>query len=220
MQNIAPAIATPHGLSQSSEPAVFTDLHKAEVNLCVWSRELANDITRYSDYLLSQYPYATEIRVLGDMKILAETLRNSLPMHNQREAFIDDICVLADMLICLLDAKAVGLRLCVTRTASCPRFHVDKLGCRLITTYRGKATEWLDNINLDRTKLGRGALGKDDSKTGLYLNSQAVQKLDRGDVALLKGELWPGNEGRGIIHRSPKLGENERRLFITMDAIT
>lgn len=220
MQNIAPAIATPYGLSQSSEPAVFTDLYEADVNLCVWSRELASKITQYSDYLLGQYPYTTEIRVSGDIETLASTLGDSLPAHTKRQAFIDDVCLLADMLICLLGAKAVGLRLCVTRSASCPRFHVDKLGCRLITTYRGKATEWLDNINLDRTKLGRGALGKDDNKTGLYPSQQAVQQLDCGDVALLKGELWPGNEGRGIIHRSPALGEGERRLFITMDAIT
>ncbi|WP_049722372.1 DUF1826 domain-containing protein [Gilvimarinus polysaccharolyticus] len=220
MQNTAMVSATHFSVSQSTDPAVFTNIYDADINLCVWQRELSKEVTQYSDFLLNQHPYATELRLSGNAKELELELGNNLPAHNQQQSFISNVGLLAEMLTCLLGAKAVGLRLCVASKATCPRFHVDKLGCRLITTYRGKATEWLDNANLDRTKLGRGAKGQDDSKTGLYPNSKIIQQLNFGDVALFKGELWPDNEGRGIIHRSPSLNESERRLFITMDAIT
>jgi len=44
-----------------------------------------------------------------------------------------------------------------------------------------------------------------------------IQQLKRGDVALLKGEKWLGNEGFGLIHRSPHPAPGERRLLLTLD---
>ncbi|MCD7072047.1 DUF1826 domain-containing protein, partial [Pseudomonas petroselini] len=34
---------------------------------------------------------------------------------------------------------------------------------------------------------------------------------------LLKGTKWHGNEGHGLIHRSPALKADERRLILTLD---
>ncbi|WP_297291060.1 DUF1826 domain-containing protein [Oceanicoccus sp.] len=36
----------------------------------------------------------------------------------------------------------------------------------------------------------------------------------------MKGELWEGNEGAGLVHRSPSLSAGERRLLLTLDAIS
>ncbi|RXT83002.1 hypothetical protein B1F69_27335, partial [Pseudomonas syringae] len=44
-----------------------------------------------------------------------------------------------------------------------------------------------------------------------------IQQINSGEVALLKGERWHGNEGFGLIHRSPQLLRNERRLILTLD---
>ena len=68
--------------------------------------------------------------------------------------------------------------------------------------------------------MGRGAEGKADNESGLYLPAASIHKLSAGDVALLKGEDWPGNEGHGIVHRSPEMAASQKRLFLTMDAIT
>lgn len=38
-----------------------------------------------------------------------------------------------------------------------------------------------------------------------------------GEVALMKGERWQGNEGRGLVHRSPALSAGQRRLILTLD---
>jgi hypothetical protein len=35
----------------------------------------------------------------------------------------------------------------------------------------------------------------------------------------MKGERWPGNTGRGLVHRSPQLGRL-LRLMITFDALS
>ena len=47
--------------------------------------------------------------------------------------------------------------------------------------------------------------------------AELIQQINAGEVALLKGEKWQGNEGAGLIHRSPALAPGERRLILTLD---
>ena len=118
---------------------------------------------------------------------------------------------------CLFDLGKVGLRLTVLDKAMCPRFHVDKVLCRLVTTYQGSATEWLPHNVVDREKLGHGSEGKPDEQSGLFPKLGDIQQLTVGDVALLKGEGWEGKEGAGLVHRSPSLSAGEGRLLLTLD---
>lgn len=101
----------------------------------------------------------------------------------------------------------------------CPRFHFDRIPCRLITTYQGVATEWLPNMLADRSKLGPGNQGKSDERSGLFDSVAGIQQLNRGDVALLKGETWEKNLGSGLIRRSPQLPRDSKRLSLTLDFV-
>jgi hypothetical protein len=116
----------------------------------------------------------------------------------------EDIAELVDMFCYLFELRRVGLRLTALDSAMCPTFH-------------GAATEWLPHQAVNRQKLGIGSQGKPDNESGLYQNQHDIQQLNCGDVALLKGELWEGNENAGLVHRSPALAANERRLLLTLD---
>ena len=129
----------------------------------------------------------------------------------------EDVANLVNMFCCLFELKRAGLRLAVLDCAMCPRFHVDKVPCRLLTTYRGIGTEWLPHLVADRSKLGFGNQGKSDNDSGLFKSVANIEQLTLGDVALLKGEAWRGNQGAGLIHRSPQLAIQERRLLLTLD---
>ncbi len=95
--------------------------------------------------------------------------------------------------------------------------YTDMLGCRLVSTYQGPGTEWLDNQPLDRTKLGAGNMGLSDDVSGLYLCDAYIQQVNEGDIVLLKGEGWIGNEGLGAVHRSPAVSQGGKRIVVTMD---
>ena len=101
----------------------------------------------------------------------------------------------------------VGLRLAVLNTAMCPKFHVDRVPCRLICTYAGAGTQWHAPEDVER--LGNGRVATRPEAAG--------KQLKLGDVALLKGEAWDGNEGRGLVHRSPAATKNTPRLVLTLD---
>ena len=53
--------------------------------------------------------------------------------------------------------------------------------------------------------------------SGLFQSETDIENLQSGQVALLKGERWEGNEGAGLVHRSPRLNKGERRLLLSLD---
>ena len=63
-----------------------------------------------------------------------------------------DIKNLVDMYCYLFELNEIGLSLRVLDKAMCPRFHVDHVPCRLITTYTGVTTQWLPHTSVDRSK--------------------------------------------------------------------
>ena len=128
-----------------------------------------------------------------------------------------DVASLVEMFCELFGLRRAGLRLGVLDSAMCPKFHVDRVPCRLVTTYLGDGTEWLPNTAVDRSKLGMGAAGKPDHESGICGSADDIQQLAEGQVALLKGELWVGNENGGLVHRSPAVADGELRLLATLD---
>lgn len=57
----------------------------------------------------------------------------------------------------LTDGRAVTARLESLDRTACPRFHVDHSCLRLVCTYRGPGTEWLDDACVDREARRNGA---------------------------------------------------------------
>lgn len=140
-----------------------------------------------------------------------------LPPGPGRDALADDLTLLAEMLGELLDAPTVGVRLEVVRQAMCPRLHVDRVGIRMLCTYRGPGTEWVEDAFVDRRFLGAASGGKPDESSGLLLTGHRIDSIEPFTVALLKGSLWQGNGGRGIVHRSPSVAQPPR-VLVAFDA--
>ena len=204
--------------SQGNHLEVLTDIYQENTNIAIWQRSLTNQLIQAADNILETQSNLEQLMVLEPedafikvYKILGET--------QDAEVLAHDIAKLVDMFCCLFDVTRAALRLTVLDRAMCPRFHVDRVPCRMITTYQGVATEWLPHHLADRSKLGLGNMGKPDEVSGLFECTSDVRQLGFGDVALLKGELWENNEGAGLIHRSPQLIGNTRRLLLTIDFI-
>ena len=146
-----------------------------------------------------------------------QNLAKALPVLAHYPELSEDIGLLADMFSYLFELNAIGLRIATLTQPMCPKFHVDRVPCRLITTYVGPGSQWLPHHCTDRSKLGAGSAGLSDAESGLYPTKDAIQTLAAGDVALLKGESWDGNEGAGLVHRSPAVKSGQQRLLLTLD---
>jgi len=199
-------------------PDILPDIYQDDVNIVVWQRNLENELTTaVSNFLEHNKTLASVLVVTPEncFEVLSEKFEKSETIT----PLINDITLLVDMFCCLFELKGAGLRLTVLDRPMCPRFHVDRIPCRLVTTYQGIATQWLNNNIIDRTKLGVGSQGKPDEESGLMVSTNDINQLTQGDIALLKGEHWDEQEGAGLVHRSPAVSQGEQRLLLTLDFI-
>jgi hypothetical protein len=198
---------------QGETPRALTRVLDDGVNLAVWQRQLPAHIADFGRLLLSLNEPLAESLVLelpsDDTEPNLRGLASGFSDLEGYEGLIADVSWLVSAFACLLGAKRVGLRLRVLDKAMCPRFHVDHVPVRLITTYCGIGSQWLKEGAMDRRQLGKAEVEPQDNAL--------IQQIACGEVALLKGEKWHGNEGFGLIHRSPQLAPGERRLILTLD---
>ena len=184
------------------------------VNVAVLKRRADEAVQR-------EVPRAIEQRVSMKLALdVAPTGRAGLRAElGAFPALADDVWTWVEMLSDLCEVQTIGVRLARLERAMCPRFHVDRLALRLVCTYDGAATEFIDDAYVDRARLGHAAGGLDDLRSGLIRAGGAIDSAATGDVVLLKGEAWPGNDGRGAVHRSPAATPRNPRLVLTLDLL-
>ncbi|WP_333796776.1 DUF1826 domain-containing protein [Rheinheimera sp.] len=178
---------------QSNCSEVLTELLHSDVNLVIWQRDITSCI---SDYAAALSSFAG-LQLVAEPDELNTVLQQRLPKAEGKAELIADLELLSQMLCCLMDCTAVGLRLKRLDKAMCPRFHTDHVAARLLVTYSGPGTEW---------------------HSGTSAHSQhSYQQIRHGDVAVLKGSGWYGNKDGAIWHRSPQT--NQPRLLLSLDPV-
>lgn len=203
-------------VQKADSPLVMTAIYEPHINLVVWQRQLATELQDYID-TLTQGLNALQLRTVIAPAEVSDWLTVLLPDDSRKYLFIDDVSQLTEMYADLFELNVVGLRLSLINETMCPRFHTDHLACRLVTTYHGQGSEWLKEENVDRSKLGSGAKGLADHVSGIYRHPRDIQQLQQAEVALLKGDGWVDSQVSGIVHRSPHISKNEKRLLLTLD---
>lgn len=221
-----PALSTPH--SQVTAPfgvpmpehwafdddiSVLPRIFEDSITLAVMRRELSDDLRDgIAAQLAPGKPLDWHWRGAAG-RDLVDDLARRLPALAHGEALLEDVRWISEAMAFLFDTDTVGVRLRILDVAMCPRFHVDNLAVRLVTTYAGPGSEWLPETAVERHGLGAPHPGKPDAARDVA----AIERLNVGDLALLKGEGWIGNEGRGLVHRSPQPANGDRRLLLALD---
>lgn len=197
-----------------STAGVLSSIYDRHTNLSVWDRSFSAEEVLSIRNVLSEEQHIS-IRTVTSVNEVGSLLNEQGKSLSDLPWFCDDVTMLVDMYCYLFDKQEVGIRLQRLSHAMCPRFHVDKLPCRLVTTYQGPSTEWLFNEDVTRTQVE--VRGQQQQRLS-YSEQVNVNQLSVGDVALLKGDGWIGNEIGGIIHRSPNV-DSQPRLFLSIDAV-
>jgi len=185
--------------------ADLAEIFEPAVQVCSWRRTLDPQIAVYLDG-------ADDSGTVQSIETLVPQGRarlDGLPEGDGREALIDDVTSLAEVLHELVDCPAVGLRCTRVEHAMCPRWHVDRVPLRMLCTYRGPGTEWLADQGVDRAELARPEIA-----------SGRCRRADAGELVLLKGALWDGNDSLGAVHRSPAVEPVDgQRVLVTLDPL-
>ncbi|MGC0155055.1 DUF1826 domain-containing protein [Chromobacterium vaccinii] len=199
----------------SDNLADLAAIFDAGVELCLYRRPPIADIAGYL-----RRAGRDGLPGLGWRRVLTPGEAIDAPLADLpgREALYADIAWLCDLYATLTGCDRVGARLEVLSGAMCPRFHVDRIGLRLLCCYQGPGTEWLPDAAADRVRLGAGARGLSDAQSGLIRDAAAIGRAPPFSVLLLKGAEWPGADS-GVIHRSPVPRAGEPRVLLALDAV-
>lgn len=188
---------------RAAHPAELAVLLDSPCTVAVLARPADARIAAYLDAAARADALGHGFRVVttpGDRSLAAH-----LPDLPGRDALTHDLAFLTELHADLLGCPRVGVRLEITSQAMCPRFHTDRVGLRMLCTYRGPGTEWIDPAHDD---------------PGAAITRNDIRRAAPFDVVLLKGEAWPGNEAHGAIHRSPDVGAGAvPRVLAAIDAV-
>lgn len=185
-------------------------IKKPGTELVIWQRDFPK---RFQDWL-----DRLDAAKLPDFRILVEPrdLRRAIdplldacdmPACDLRDLLVEDIDDLVHRFAEVARSETVDVRLQRISHDACWKFHRDSVEARLLTTYRGPTTEWVQMVHADR------ALAEQQDYEG------PLERLGLHDVALFKGSCAGPNSG--IVHRSPPIaGTGQTRLLLCLNQVT
>lgn len=200
-----------HYYLSDNEPVILADIYHGPVQLINWQRQLSSEIEQEIERLIAVRNTFTFRIILPPNEVaswLQQQWSDQLYPHLAK-----DVEMLATIYADLFEADKVGLRLELVNKTLCPLFHVDKVPCRLVSTYIGRTTEWLTEDNTNRMAL------RERDHHHIAIDENALNRVSVGDVLLFKGQSWRDVEDDGVVHRSPEATTEQRRLILTLDMI-
>ena len=182
-------------------------IDRPDVELVIWHRALPSCLQTWLDRL--------DASCLPDMRVLVRPsdLRRAVEPHlddcgmppgDMRDLLLGDVDDLVSAFARITRTDWVDVRLERVSHDACWKFHRDCVEARLLTTYRGPATEWVQPLHAAR------ALSEQKRFKG------PVERLRIHDVTVFKGSC--AVPGSGIVHRSPPIaGSGSTRLLLCLN---
>ncbi len=106
-------------------------------------------------------------------------------------------------------AAVVQVSMSHSRQPTCPRFHVDNVPLRFISTLYGPGTQWLHARDVER--IANNAIKQ-------QVDPQIIQQMPSGSVGFFRGACGESASVGGIVHRSPP--NEEDRVVLKIDKIS
>lgn len=204
-----------NGTSATSGPGIercdaaegLAAINKPDMELVIWRRALPLCLQTWLERMeASSLP---DIRVLVQPSDLRRAVEPHLddcgmPPGDMRALLIGDVDDLVSAFSRVTRTDLVDVRLEHVSHDACWKFHRDCVEARLLTTYRGPSTEWVQPRHAEE------ALRAQKRFTG------PVEYLHVHDVAIFKGNC--AGAGSGIVHRSPPIaGSGRTRLLLCLN---
>jgi hypothetical protein len=187
----------------ADRPEILAAIREADCNLAIWRRAPLADFMPLTSGAPADLRFETTPGDVADA-LLAALAGHGFAAPALHPVLAADVETIAGLYCAALDLVRFELRLEVVRTDSCRKFHADYVTARLITTYAGEGTDWLDEADAARVAAGE--------------QPRRINRMNAFDVGLFKGKL--GTETPAI-HRSPPIAATgETRLLLVLNPVS
>lgn len=186
-------------------------------NISIWKRAYAPAPLAIEELLKSNFKELQLVyKISQPIEVIADYIDETLKLNSQDAYhFLQDILIITKKFLEISNDSSIGIRLERVMSDNCKIFHTDFLKLRLICTYHGPATEWLENSNVNREYLGKG------QNNLVVKNENLIQHMKTNWVGILKGDNYIDNAGKGVVHRSPQISHlNQKdRILLRIDTL-
>jgi hypothetical protein len=174
-------------------PSVLLRVREPGTGLALWRRPTRVGLHRAVGALLATDRFC--LTAEGDPGAASRALMRDLPVAGR--TLEHDVAFLARLFATVTQAASVRLRLEHVSDNACRRHHVDAVRLRLLCTYAGPGTEWVDAAGERR-------------------------RMPRFQVGIFKGSAYPEAAPR-VLHRSPPVEHlpprRRSRLLLCIDEL-
>jgi len=189
-------------------------IHQSDVNFVYFKRSVDDDVDLYARHLVQQsFKGINTVVTSASVAALVTDQLNALGLFSSGKVKLTrDIIEITLSFLQVTQASHVRLILKVVSDDACRKFHTDAYDLRLLCTYVGKGTEWIEDKYVNRKKIKNG------SNEDIIKDFTQIQSMQPFEVAILKGEIMSRPKGKGIVHRSPPIQHaGEKRLLLRID---
>jgi hypothetical protein len=225
-------VQVPAHVVMGASPRVLSRVLRRGVNLGIWLRErrsvgrtaAQHQARRALFDRAAAAPFSIDTVVDATRAGVGEAVIPASVDADIRAALAEDVERLMRVVHRLSGERHLRVKLHRCDGDECRQFHIDHVACRLITTYAGPGTDWLEDGAARREHLGGRGLPRhrsvDDVNNAIVADWTRVHRLPRFAVAVFRGEVAHGRGAptAGIIHRSPPIaGTGIKRLRLVID---
>ena len=206
-ESVRPSATPGVRIATCDAAAGLVAINEPDMALVIWRRALPPRLQTWLDQVdASCLPHLRVLVRPGDLRRAVEPHLDEIgmPPGDMRDLLVGDVDDLVSAFAGIARGDLVDVRLERVSHDSCWKFHRDFVEARLLTTYRGPGTEWVQPIHAER------ALRAQRRFKG------PLEHISGNDVALFKGNR--AGPGSGIVHRSPPIaGTGCTRLLLALN---
>lgn len=203
-------------------PATLRHITEPGVTLCIWRREPPSELAQFLSSVAAGEPFTVETSDALESHRLAALLRghawSDVPGCRAWAEELQTLLALYCELRPEPRSRPFHLKLGLFERIDCPVFHTDWVDLRLICTYAGVGTEYVANRSVNRGALCRPLETQAQTNAAIVRDAAAIRQIEPFAVGLFKGNTYPAQRGRGIVHRSPH-PDAVRRIKLIIDSV-
>lgn len=219
----AATLAAPNFI-QTSSASVLREISREEIQLAIWQRPaLAMARGALEELLRVRKSVRIETSSI-EAGAWQRSLEHCLDQPSEATragcaALATDFVALAEKFREISGRQHLRLRFERVEDDGCALFHVDTLPLRMLCTYAGPGTQWLEETNVRRDQLGSRGRSLMEANAAIVIDPEEIRTVPAWHVIAFKGRLWGGHGySDGLVHRSaPVRHENDFRLRLTLD---
>lgn len=208
----------------ASNPETLWEIRDPGVLLAIWERGAVAEIEPVLHALLqAKRPVRLDCASGAWQEFeggLQRHLRTSGPrMQDAIRALTADVVDLAGRFSAISGREHLRIRFERVEDDGCALFHVDTLPMRMLCTYAGPGTQWVEEEDVCRDQLGSRGRSLDEANAAIVPDPDRIHTVPAWHVLIFKGRLWEGHGySDGLVHRSaPVRHPRDFRLRLTID---